>query len=308
MDTTTLRTFIALAQIKNFTKTAQQLFVAQSTVTNRIRDLEMELGVPLFIRSHKQVDLTPSGQKFLDYAQHFVSLELAALQDIQSSPTYAQKISIGTTNTIYECHLQRRIRSFLKEKKDLSLHVTIGHTTAMMHQLQDGTLDAIFSFSAMFRDGYICRPYRTDSLVLVCQAANTEYANGISKDDLQKIDYLFCNFALQGVGLYIQDLFPRHHRFPLEIDNSTKLPQYVADGIGYTFLPKSLIEEDLAEKRLRAIPLLDFEPPKVDSYYITRSPSTIPADLEEELLADCSYGLQGDDHGRHDDDGQEDIK
>ena len=232
MDTTTLRTFIALAQIKNFTKTAQQLFVAQSTVTNRIRDLEMELGVPLFIRSHKQVDLTPSGQKFLDYAQRFVSLELAALQDIQSSPTYAQKISIGTTNTIYECHLQRRIRSFLKEKKDLSLHVTIGHTTAMMHQLQDGTLDAIFSFSAMFRDGYICRPYRTDSLVLVCQAANTEYANGISKDDLQKIDYLFCNFALQGVGLYIQDLFPRHHRFPLEIDNSTKLPQYVADEIG----------------------------------------------------------------------------
>lgn len=239
MDTTTLRTFIALAQIKNFTKTAQQLFVAQSTVTNRIRDLEMELGVPLFIRSHKQVDLTPSGQKFLSYAQRFVSLELAALQDIQSSPTYTQKVSIGTTNTIYECHLQRRIRSFLKEKKGVSLHVTIGHTETMMRQLQDGTLDAIFSFSAMFRDGYICQPYRTDSLVLVCQAGNTEYAGGICKDDLQKIDYLFCNFALQGVGLYIQDLFPRHHRFPLEIDNSTKLPQYVADGIGYTFLPKS---------------------------------------------------------------------
>lgn len=206
MDTTTLRTFIALAQIKNFTKTAQQLFVAQSTVTNRIRDLEMELGVPLFIRSHKQVDLTPSGQKFLSYAQRFVSLELAALQDIQSSPTYTQKVSIGTTNTIYECHLQRRIRSFLKEKKGVSLHVTIGHTETMMRQLQDGTLDAIFSFSAMFRDGYICQPYRTDSLVLVCQAGNTEYAGGICKDDLQKIDYLFCNFALQGVGLYIQDL------------------------------------------------------------------------------------------------------
>ena len=171
MDTTTLRTFIALAQIKNFTKTAQQLFVAQSTVTNRIRDLEMGLGVPLFIRSHKQVDLTPSGQKFLSYAQRFVSLELAALQDIQSSPTYTQKVSIGTTNTIYECHLQRRIRSFLKEKKGVSLHVTIGHTETMMRQLQDGTLDAIFSFSAMFRDGYICQPYRTDSLVLVCQPA-----------------------------------------------------------------------------------------------------------------------------------------
>ena len=57
MDTTTLRTFIALAQIKNFTKTAQQLFVAQSTVTNRIRDLETELGKSLFVRNHKQVEL-----------------------------------------------------------------------------------------------------------------------------------------------------------------------------------------------------------------------------------------------------------
>lgn len=62
MDTTTLRTFIALAQIKNFTKTAQQLFVAQSTVTNRIRDLETELGKSLFVRNHKQVELTPAGK------------------------------------------------------------------------------------------------------------------------------------------------------------------------------------------------------------------------------------------------------
>ena len=53
MDTNTLRTFIALAQIKNFTKTAQQLFVAQSTVTNRIHDLETELGKELFVRTHK---------------------------------------------------------------------------------------------------------------------------------------------------------------------------------------------------------------------------------------------------------------
>lgn len=282
MDTTNLRTFITLAQIKNFTKTAQHLFVAQSTVTNRIHDLENELGVSLFIRNHKQVDLTPSGQKFLDYAQQLVHLELTALQDIQTAPKYTSKIHIGTTNTIYECHLQKRIRTYLKTKPSVSLSVTISHTTDMLHKLQDGTLDAIFSFSAFFRDGFICRPYRTDTLVLVCQSANTTYANGIYKDDLEKIDYLFCNFALQ--GLYIQDLFPRYHRFPMEIDNSTKLPQYVADGIGYTFLPYSLIEDDLAQGTLRAIPLLDFAPPKVDSYYITRNPNTIPQSLESCLL------------------------
>ena len=75
MDTTTLRTFITLAEIKNFTKTAQQLFVAQSTVTNRIRDLETELGVALFIRNHKQVDLTPAGLKSLRSEERRVGKE-----------------------------------------------------------------------------------------------------------------------------------------------------------------------------------------------------------------------------------------
>lgn len=284
MDTITLRTFIALAEIKNFTKTAQQLFVAQSTVTNRIRDLERELGTSLFIRNHKQVDLTPAGQKFLDYAQRFITLETAALQDLQTSPAYTEKITIGTTNTIYECHLQKKIRAYLHAHPSTSLGVTISHTQDMLHRLQEGTLDAVFSFSASFQDGYICQPYRTDTLVLVCQAQNTEYAAGIYKKDLQKIDYLFCNFALQGVGLYIRDLFPRYHRFPLEIDNSTKLPQYVAEGLGYTFLPRSLIEDDLLQGRIRVIPLLDFAPPKVDSYYITRNPTTIPEILESFLL------------------------
>lgn len=286
MDTTTLRTFIALAQIKNFTKTAQQLFVAQSTVTNRIRDLETELGVPLFIRSHKQVELTSAGEKFLDYAQRFVALELEALQTIQTSPAYATKVNLGITNTIYECHLQQRLRDYLKQETDVSLHVVISHTPAMLQQLQAGTLDAIFSFSPLFHEGFLCRHYRTDTLVLVCEAADKTYADGICKDDLQKIKYLFCNFALQGVGLYIQDLFPKHHRFPLEIDNSTKLPAYVKEGIGYTFLPRSLVEEDIKNQKMRAIPLLDFEPPKVDSYYITRTPSNIPEELESYLLAD----------------------
>lgn len=284
MDTTTLRTFIALSQIKNFTKTAQQLYVAQSTVTNRIRDLEEELGVSLFARNRKQVDLTPSGQKFLAYAQRFVDLEISALQDIRVSPMYSHEVSIGTTNTIYECHLQKKLRAYLKTNPPVSLGVKISHTADMLQSLQEKALDAVFSFSPFFCDGYHCQPYRTDALVLVCKASDTTYASGIYKDDLQKIQYLFCNFALQGVGLYIQDLFPKHHRFPLEIDNSTKLPQYVADGLGYTFLPRSLIEDDLQAGLIRAIPLLDFAPPKVDSYYITHSPSTIPEELERLML------------------------
>lgn len=283
MDTITIRTFIALAQIKNFTKTAEQLFVAQSTVTNRIRDLESELGKPLFVRNHKQIDLTPAGQKFMDYAQRFISLESSALQELHGAPAYSRKIRIGTTNTIYECHLQKRIRTYLSSVVPVPLQITISHTGEMLRDLQEGLLDAVFSFAPLYKDGYICNKYRSDDMILVVTADNKTYADGIRKNDLPKLNYLFCNFALQGVGLYIQDLFPRHHRFPFEIDNSTKLPQYITAGLGYTFLPRSLIEDDLLHGTVRDIPLLDFEPPKVSSFFITREPSGIPEELERIL-------------------------
>ena len=99
MNTETLRTFIAAAQIKNFTKTAEHLFIAQSTVTNRILDLESEIGKPLFTRKHKQIELTEAGLQFLDYAKQLVDLETTALQTVRSSLSSDERLRIGTTNT-----------------------------------------------------------------------------------------------------------------------------------------------------------------------------------------------------------------
>ena len=284
MDTTTLRTFIILSQVKNFTKTAEQLFVAQSTVTNRIRDLETEVGNTLFIRTRRQIELTAAGEKFLEYAKRFISLETLALRELHSSTVYPHQIRIGTTNTIYECHLQKKLCAYLEKNPSLSLQVTIGHSQELLQQLQDGMLDAVFTFVPTHKENYICRRFRTDAMVLVVDSRNTDYASGIYKEDLPKLKYLFCNFALQGVGIYIQDLFPRHHHFPFEIDNSTKLSLYIKSGLGYTFLPRSLIEDDLLDGSLRAIPLLDFAPPKIDCYYVTQRPNGIPSELDQFLL------------------------
>ena len=58
MDTQQLQTFVTLAEYRNFTKTADALFVAQSTVTNRIAELEREVGKQLFDRNKRKVTLS----------------------------------------------------------------------------------------------------------------------------------------------------------------------------------------------------------------------------------------------------------
>ena len=59
MDIQSLKTFITLAETKSYTKTANQLFVAQSTVTNRINELERELKLSLFSRTNRSAAPEP---------------------------------------------------------------------------------------------------------------------------------------------------------------------------------------------------------------------------------------------------------
>ena len=116
-------------------------------------------------------------------------------------------------------------------------------------------------------------------LVLVCRFSDTKYQTGITRKELPKLNYLFCNFALQEVGLFIRQLFPDNYQFPFEIDNSTKLLDFVLAGLGYSFLPLSLVKKEINAGRLRMIPLLDFDSPIINNYLTMKEGMTFPFDL-----------------------------
>lgn len=134
--------------------------------------------------------------------------------------------------------------------------------------LQDGLLDVVYSYLPLVKNGYKSDVFATDALVLVTSPNTNRYHNGIHKEELTEIPYLFCNFALQEVGLFIRELFPSFNQFHFEIDNSTKLLQFLLDGIGYSFLPESLVTPYILTGELETVPLLDFKTPKINSYRI----------------------------------------
>ena len=105
MDIEALNTFLTLANTKNYTRTAAQLFVAQSTVTNRIHELEKELNIALFTRNNRSVELTAEGEQFKDYAEKVITLTNASLSEISSLHKYANHLRIGCSDSIYEGHL-----------------------------------------------------------------------------------------------------------------------------------------------------------------------------------------------------------
>ncbi|MDO4343835.1 MAG: LysR family transcriptional regulator [Eubacteriales bacterium] len=268
MNIENLKTFITLSELKNFTQTADRYYIVQSTVTNRIMELEKGLGKKLFIRNRKNVELTEEGLHFLSYAKRIVALEASAIEELSMLHTFSETLRLGTVNTVYDCYLTRPIMNYVQNHPDVSMKVIIDHSGTLLRMLQDGTLDLVFSYVPLKKAGFLCQPFHTEELVLVTSPVHTEYREGIRQDQLPDLNYLYCNFMLHDNGTFIRDMFPKNHSFPFEIDKSTHLLPYLLEGIGYTFLPKSLVQKYLDDGTLISVPLIDFTAPTIQNHIV----------------------------------------
>jgi DNA-binding transcriptional LysR family regulator len=64
-----LRYIVAIAETRNFTRAADRLFLTQPSLSRQIKDLEDDIGFPIFLRNRSSVDITPAGQLVVSYAQ-----------------------------------------------------------------------------------------------------------------------------------------------------------------------------------------------------------------------------------------------
>ena len=151
MNTEELKTFIFLSKVKNFTLAAEQLYIAQSTVTNRISELEKEVGKRLFIRDSKTVKLTEAGEIFLRYAERILELQSTSIEEMNAISNHSRKFLIGAINASYETYVKPLIDECLKNNSVTSIKVMLGHSLDLIQLLQDNMLDMVFSAIPLIR-------------------------------------------------------------------------------------------------------------------------------------------------------------
>ena len=269
MNTEEIKTFVLLSKVKNFTLVAEQMFIAQSTVTNRISELEKEVGKRLFSRASKTVALTEEGKIFLKYAERMLELQESSITEMNSISSYRFNFSVGAINATYETYVKPIVDDCLKNSPDVSIKVMLGQSLDLIQHLQDNVLDMVFSSVPWKKTGFVCNVLDTDRLVLV--AKNSPYAErGVTKEELIRLPYLLCSFSMSEIGRFIHSIFPENHAFKLEVDNSSKLFPFLKEGLGYSFLPYHLVKKELLSGELEEIPLIDFTAPPVMTYLIHR--------------------------------------
>jgi DNA-binding transcriptional LysR family regulator len=141
MDLRHLQTFLTVSDLLNFTRAADALGYAQSSVTGQIRALEEELGQPLFERLGRRVVLTETGRRLRPYAAQMLSLAREAAQVSTAADSFKGTLIIGAAETLCVHRLPTVLRAYRLRYPKVQLQLHVGGCSAVREGLRTGALD-----------------------------------------------------------------------------------------------------------------------------------------------------------------------
>ncbi|RWA78672.1 MAG: LysR family transcriptional regulator [Mesorhizobium sp.] len=142
-----LKAFLAVARTGNVTRAAQEVNLAQSSVSDQIQALETELGAGLFTRSRQGLTLTPAGEALKPYAEDLLALADAARAAVDATKAdMAGSLSIGALETIASARLAPWLARFRAAHAGIDIKLRIAGSGDLLRRLSDGEIDVAFCF------------------------------------------------------------------------------------------------------------------------------------------------------------------
>jgi len=141
MDLSDLRIFSAVVRHGGVTRAAERLHRVQSNITTRIRQLEEELNVRLFIRERKRLHLAPAGKVLLEYADRLLALAEEAQAAVQDSRPRGI-LRLGAMESTAAVRLPGPLAEYSRRHPDVVLELRTGNPTELATAILAGELDA----------------------------------------------------------------------------------------------------------------------------------------------------------------------
>ncbi len=170
MDPLLLRTFKAVVEAGSMQRAAERLHCVQSSVTARIRQLEAELGTPVFERTGRRLTLNRHGLALLPYADQLLALGEQARRAAGVLPPDRRILRFGTVESFASIRLADVLLPFGRNHPDVDLDVDIGLTVGLMKSLLDHRLEAIVVASSAMHPALTSESVFEEEIVLIASA------------------------------------------------------------------------------------------------------------------------------------------
>lgn len=242
MDIELLRTFLEVSRTRHFGQAAEAMFLTQAAVSARIKTLENLLGVRLFIRKKRDIQLTPEGNRLTSRADRLISEWRKIRQEISAGGA-TQQLSVGGSLRLWDVILQRwliRVRSALPE---IAL-IAESHTPELLtRKLLDGVLDLAFMLEPPQLEVLQIREVGILPLRLVSNHAGTTQEQALGNG------YLMVDWGLTH-ALQHRRLFPDAPEPQTRLASGTLTLHFLLALGGSAYLPETLVQTYIDENRL----------------------------------------------------------
>lgn len=235
--------FQAISQLKNYTKASEQLLVAQSSLSHSISDLERELGVPLFFKVGRNIDITEYGKCFLVHVDRIISeLDLASQELRDMLNPNMGKIRIALAQTVSNRFIPTMIKGFYENENNRSVQFEFSEKQAarIVDAFANRTIDLGFGARVDSDRMEYFHIFDEEIVAVVSSRHPLARRNSVTLQELIHEPLVTYTYNC-GTRFWVDGIFKQFQLTPniiQEVDTEKMMASVVASGLGVGIMPR----------------------------------------------------------------------
>jgi DNA-binding transcriptional LysR family regulator len=287
VDFKSIETFLWVVTLGSFRGAAQRLNTTQPAISQRIAQLEREMGVKLLNRDHRVASPTTSGRQLMVYAEKLIGLRSEMMAEVGDRSAMRGVMRLGVAETIVHTWLSRLIKSVNTAYPNLSLEIEVDITPNLSARLLAQEIELAFVLGPLsvssVRNRQLC-----DYPIGFLASPSLGLGNGpLTVHDLAKFPIITFPRKTQPYEI-VRSLFNRPDLPPIRLHASASLATVIhmaIEGLGIAVIPTAIVENELADGRLQLLSTdLKISPLTFSASWLA-SPDTVAVELVADLAS-----------------------
>jgi DNA-binding transcriptional LysR family regulator len=292
VDFNSRETFLWVVTLGSFRGAAQRLNTTQPAISQRIAQLEREMGVKLLNRDHRAASPTPSGRQLMVYAEKLIGLRSEMMADVGDRSAMRGVMRLGVAETIVHTWLPRLIKSVNTAYPNLSLEIEVDITPNLSARLLAQEIELAFVVGPLSASSVHNRALCDYPIGFLASPALGLGGGTLTVHDLAKFPIITFPRKTQPYEI-VRSLFNRPDLPPIRLHASASLATVIhmaIEGLGIAVIPTAIVENELADGRLQLLATdLKISPLTFSASWL-ESPDTVAVELVAGLAGQIARG------------------
>lgn len=264
MNTSYLRTFIEVIDLKNISKAAEKLFITQPAVSKQLKLLENDFGAELFRKNGREIYPTEEGRILYKYAKSVLSEENKIYSMLKKDEKLTGTLTVYTSSVPADYYIQELVYEFHKLYPDISYIIKKVDSEIVFKNIEEGFTSFGFTGSIYKNRKIDSICIAEDEVVLIASADRKELA-----DNMNASAVLNQKFILREKGsatLHIFEDYLHKHKIKLRdlniivtAEDNEIIKKFILNDMGIGILPLKAVENEINEGKLSVVKLDDIK-------------------------------------------------